>query len=235
MIPINIEESVPEIYVSESRDFQLLCRLYNCIVNGVKFNIDSILGVIDTDTCNSKLLELLQSKLGFFSDKTFYSDDLRYILKAFPYIIKNKGSKKAIEQTLALYLKINHVNTEVRIDIVNNSIDDESYTINIGIESTLKDLTVLNEVLKYVIPSGYKIKYYFYTGVPMNELCITNRSNINAVQISDLVNSHLGDTTYSGTNSDIENRLINDVGTMRLITDDSNLDIETISVKSDND
>ena len=53
MAVFRIEKNVPEIYVRESRDFQLFCRLYDCVFDGVKFDIDSMLNVLDTHSCNN--------------------------------------------------------------------------------------------------------------------------------------------------------------------------------------
>lgn len=48
-----LQNNVPEVYVKESRDFQLLCRLYDCILNGVKFDIDSMLNITDSKSCSN--------------------------------------------------------------------------------------------------------------------------------------------------------------------------------------
>ncbi len=59
---IRLQNMVPEVYPNNSRDFQLFCRLYDCVFNGNKFDIDSILDICDTEYIDSKLLRLLQSK-----------------------------------------------------------------------------------------------------------------------------------------------------------------------------
>ena len=161
---IRTQDNVPSCYLSESRDFQLLCRLYDCIINGVKFDNDSIINVIDTDRCSDRVLQLLQSKLGFFTNEDLTDDDIRKVLRAFPVIIRNKGSKKAIEQALYVYLKINGINTDIDIKIINKDAISP-YTIQIGIRSSLKDTRVLDEIFKYILPSGYVFSYIFYTSI----------------------------------------------------------------------
>ena len=47
------QDNVPEIYVNESRDFQLLCRLKDVMINGVKYAIDSINHTSNTLEMNS--------------------------------------------------------------------------------------------------------------------------------------------------------------------------------------
>ena len=127
-----VQNNVPEVYVNQSRDFQLLCRAYDSIVNGVKFDIDSMLSVINTDECNSRLLPLLQTKLGFISDVPATNDALRYVLKAFPHIVKNKGSLKAIQQAVIVFLKINHIRTPAEIHVTHKD-DNEPFVVKIGI------------------------------------------------------------------------------------------------------
>ena len=66
------------------------------MVNGVKFDIDTIEYLTDTARCKSSVLALLQSKLGFFTRRTYEDDKLRYVLQSFPVMVKNKGSLKGI-------------------------------------------------------------------------------------------------------------------------------------------
>lgn len=37
-----MQEMVPEVYCRESRDFQILCRAYDSVLSGVKFDVDTI-------------------------------------------------------------------------------------------------------------------------------------------------------------------------------------------------
>lgn len=164
MAVFRLQHNVPEIYVNESRDFQLLCRAYDCINGAVKFDIDTIADVTDTNICNSRLLPLLQTKIGFFSDEDLDNDALRYVLKAFPYMVKNKGSRKGIEQAIYTFLKIHSIDTDVLVNITNED-DVDPYSIKIGINSSFKDTTILQEMLKYIIPTGYVVEVFFYTPV----------------------------------------------------------------------
>ena len=103
--------NVPEVYPNESRDFQLLGRLLDCVANGTKFNIDAIRNLSNAEDIMGSLLPLLQSKLGFFSQENFTDDELREILMAFPYLIKYKGSKKSIDGALNLFVRLNGYDT----------------------------------------------------------------------------------------------------------------------------
>lgn len=180
-----LQNNVPDVYVNQSRDFQLFCRLYDCNLQGVKFDIDTIPYTLDTGKIKNTFLPLLATKLGFQSFKQFDDQTLRYILLGFPYVVKNKGSLLGIKQSVYIYLKTLHLITECLISIINKQTDQqkfvsgvEDYTIAIGIKSSIKDLSVLQEILKYILPPGYKYYFYFYT---------TQKTQINKVLYNHIV------------------------------------------------
>ena len=199
MAIIRLQENVPEIYVNQSRDFQLLCRLYDCIINGVKYDIDSLIYTLDTSSCSNNLLQLLQNKLGFFTDADITDEQLRYVVQAFPYLVKNKGSRKAIVSAVNMFLKLNHMKTGAYIDI-NNDTADYHYTVKIGIESSIKDTTILTEVFKYILPPGYEIYYYFYTGIELSDMKLKFGDDLNLQISSVLSNALVRENNYDKIN-----------------------------------
>lgn len=160
---IRLQENVPEVYINASRDFQLLCRLYDCMINSVKFSIDGVLRVIDTRLCSNALLSLLQTKLGFFTEKDFSYDEIRYVLRAFPDIIKYKGSKRGILQAVYVFCKLKHIQTIPNIEIINKQNDKPIYQINIILYATPQDTTLLSEIFRYILPTGYTVRYSWRT------------------------------------------------------------------------
>ena len=267
---IRVKDLVPDVYESTSRDFQLISNLKTCVFSATKEDIDSIVDIISTEHCPDSLLPLLQSRLGFITDKEFDNRTLRIALSVFPYLIKNKGTLKAIKQAVYAFLKINNLNTRTYVE-VNNKVDygyqghaqgatqetisfqldniigklpkkaiklrgvlgyisgtespvsfkilesdadlsgqqracklsedghsiyfapnyppiqnsiitvaadfvsyictrkyednKQPYTIKIGIESTPRDITILKELFKYILPPGYDISFFFFSGV----------------------------------------------------------------------
>ena len=57
---IRTKNSVPQVYVSESRDFQLFTRVLDFVQNGLKFDIDSIVNVVDTQLIPTNYLDNLK-------------------------------------------------------------------------------------------------------------------------------------------------------------------------------
>ena len=115
MSVIRLQEMTPQIYTDESRDFQLLSRLYDSVFNGLKFDTDSILDLIDTKECRTSVLQLLQTKLGFFTERKIDDEKLRSILECFPILVRNKGSLRAIKETLYLFLRMYSVSSNMEI------------------------------------------------------------------------------------------------------------------------
>ena len=106
---IKLQENVPQYYVEQSRDFQLFLRVLDCIQNGVKFDIDSMIYLLDPTKVNNRMLSLFCERVGFYPKRELNSNMLRYIISAFPYLMKYKGSKKGIEEAIAVVLKADNV------------------------------------------------------------------------------------------------------------------------------
>ena len=180
MATFRISEHVPDVYPRKSRDFHLFCSIFDCIFGQLKYNIDSIRDITDTAQCNERLLPLLQTKLGFFTNVKISSDDLRVILKAFPTIVRNKGSRTGIEQAIQGFLKINGLDADSEILIENkgNTLAG-SYIVRIAVTDKLPDTTILTEILKYVLPAGYILNYsYKVSGENLSKLQYSDSVNI---------------------------------------------------------
>lgn len=194
MAIFRLQENVPDVYPRKSRDFQLICNAFDCVNNGVKYDIDTILSVVDTKMCNENLLPLLQTKLGFFSKKEFTATQLRSVLQSFKHVVKNKGSLLGIRDAIELYLKIANASNRADIKVINidDSLEEDkpyarlssSYVVNIGIESRVLDTTILTELLRYVLPAGYRLEYMFFSAVGFNTVTVED-STIKIVFLND--------------------------------------------------
>lgn len=210
MSVFRVQEKTPEVYTSTSRDFQLLGRLYDCIINGIKFDTDSILDIVNTENIDNKLLKLLQTKLGFFSSKDITDEALRYILKAFPTILKHKGSLKSIKQAVCTFLKLNGIKSKVYIRKINNNLTNP-YLIEISLDEKIDNTYILNEILKYILPTGYIISYIYYKDFNNIDLTLESKIGANIIIVKDSVSS-LVRGNYISYKNFIEDNLIGSVG-----------------------
>lgn len=210
---IRTQERVPEVYVNDSRDFQVLCRAYDVLYNMVKFDIDSMTKALTASDIRSNVLPLLQTKVGFFTNKVVDDESLRGILGAFPIILKNKGSLLGIKQAVNVWLKIAHLETSVDVSIFTKTggyigqVEIHPYTVAVGIRSRTKDLTILKEILKYVIPTGFGLYFYFYHGLDITDQNAPAlfSDSVRIAFVSDDINSIVRGTSSDNRIDDAEN------------------------------
>ena len=188
-----VENNVPDVYVNESRDFQLIARLYNLALQSTRFSIDSMDYISDTSKCNNTLLPLIGTKVGFFSSQKLSDETLRKILSAFPFIIRHKGSKEGIQLVLNLFERI--TNTKVALQ----ETSDPSEVI-IRFSTYMINVELLYELLEYVRPAGMIIKVEFITDVNYSsDYLFKDSVDIReTIRYTDLTENDNGVTTLSG-------------------------------------
>lgn len=153
-----LQENVPEIYVNQSRDFQLFCRIYDIINNTLRYNAKSVDNLLNPLKVNDNMLQLLATRVGFFPKSEYNTETLRQVISAFPYMVKYKGSKQGIEMAINVILKAenNYSNSFIYID--NNNSQITIYT-----EKKIKNENLLRDVLTYILPIGYDLIIGTYT------------------------------------------------------------------------
>lgn len=119
MAVFRAQNNVPEVYVEHSRDFQLMCRLLDVVVNDIKFDIDSITEIINTKYCNNRLLSLLATRVGFLSDLSMDDESLRYVVKAFSYLVRHKGTITGIKDAIYVFLRTQQIKSRTQVQIIN--------------------------------------------------------------------------------------------------------------------
>lgn len=147
---IKLKNLTPEVYYKQSRDFQLLGRLFDVVLNSVKTEADLIYNIPLSDGSNEKLLDLMALTLGFKPSSKYNTKQLAAICKVFPEIIKNKGSIKSI--VIACNALFNAEGAEQALDY---DFKGESHTeLNLYIPQEFGDITILNDLLSYILPAG---------------------------------------------------------------------------------
>ena len=145
---IKTQNLVPEVYYNESRDFQLLGRLFEVIFNYAYNNAEILSKNVNSIQNNSFLLELLCTSLGFKLKQEYNNDQLNAISTIFLELLKNKGNIKSIKLVVNLILNIMGINDEVKIEY------DDDGILNIFIPSDVLDLNLFYDLLDYILPAG---------------------------------------------------------------------------------
>lgn len=192
MSKFRLTNNVPDVYVNQSRDFQLLLRLYDSIFSGTKLDIDSMQGLINTSKTRNSILPLLSTKVGFFTNLEINDDKLRILLGGFPSLIRNKGSLLAIKEALNLYLKTEHIKCNIIISYSNveTTMGNErvlDHTLSIGSDKTLKNPQILQEIFKYILPIGFRYRFYSFKSLETEIIELENNEDI--IILSKIVNN----------------------------------------------
>ena len=165
-----VQDNVPEVYINESRDFQILARLSDVLFSGMKYDIDSMVNILDATLARDTMLELMCTKIGFFPRTHIDANVLKYIIASFPYILKYKGTRLGIEWAVNAILKAENNPDAIgrpNIVITDSKITDTTdvqapYTVYIYTTIQIYNKAALKEVLRYVLPAGYNYQILSY-------------------------------------------------------------------------
>lgn len=177
-----LENNVPNIYTEVSRDFQLFCKIFDIYLGANLNRACTVPYILDVDKCDESLLYALANMQGFVTDKYIPPNVLRNICKVFPFCIKRKGTKEAIEVMSQAVLSTDRLVYRVSVDLVREESDEKRnskavYKIYIQCNTTqIGYIPYLKEALRFIIPAGwdvyfklkFPIEYNLYTPLVVN-------------------------------------------------------------------
>lgn len=173
---IKLQNYTPEIYYKESRDFQFIGRLFDLVLNAVKTDVDLLYYVPLTANSDEKLLELLSFTLGFNPRHQYTTRQLKTVCSVFTEIVKYKGSIKSLKIACEALFNAMDISQALDYDF---SAGKNNTELNLYIPQEFEDITILNDLLAYVLPAGMSCNI-------IKELHIKTTSNTN-IGISDTV------------------------------------------------
>lgn len=144
---IKFQDLTPEVYYKRSRDFQYIGRLFDLVLNNAKMNTDIISSLPLNPDMDPRLLDLLALTLGFKSKHEYSTKQLAALCSIFPFVLRNKGSKLAIETACNALLNAEGITKEASVEVSNQ-------TVSIFLPSGLSDLNLLKDLLNYILPAG---------------------------------------------------------------------------------
>ena len=173
---IKLQNLTPEVYYKESRDFQLLGRLFDLVLNAVKTDTDLLYTLPLSTNSDEKLLELLALTLGFKPKHQYNARNLKAVCSVFSEILRNKGSIKAIKIACEALFNSMDISQQLDYDFTKGKDNTE---LNLYIAQDFGDITLLNDLLSYILPAGMSCNI-------IREFHILTESNTN-IGISDIV------------------------------------------------
>lgn len=154
---VQLENMVPEYYVDRSRDFQLLCRCLNIFLGASEENSKKIITNWSVDTLDESLLPLMARKLGFLADSYIPPKILRNICKAYPHIIKYKGTLQAVRE--AAYAVFSAYQEVYSLNVSLSSDATTPYNLVITSNASQGDEQYLDLILPFIVPAGMTWSY----------------------------------------------------------------------------
>lgn len=148
---IKLQNYTPEIYYKESRDFQLLGRLYDLVLNAIKTEVDLLYNLPLSNNSDDKVLELLALTLGFKPKHQYNAKHLKAVCSVLPELMRYKGSIKALK--IACEALFNAMDINQKLDYDFNSENDNT-ELNLYIAQEFGDITILTDLLNYILPAG---------------------------------------------------------------------------------
>lgn len=157
---IKTQKNVPEYYYNESRDFQLIGRIFEGVFNASKTATDTIANTPLSSNFDSSLLDLVTKNIGFESKHKYDVPNLLALVNSFKSILRIKGTKKSIEDCVRVLLKAQNINErfEVLVDSSTSELSEGTIynrEVTIYIPKEVKDIALLEDMLDYVLPAGF--------------------------------------------------------------------------------
>jgi len=146
---ISLQEYTPDIYYSESRDFQFIGRLFDLVLNYSKTNADLLYSLPISDNSDDQFIELMSLTLGFRAKHKYTAKHMRAVCNAFPAIMRNKGTLAAVLIACNAIFHADGVEGEVNYELSKNNMD-----LTIYVPPEVGDTTLLTDLFSYIVPAG---------------------------------------------------------------------------------
>lgn len=143
----------------QSRDMQAFCKILDLLINSIKTTSDYWVDYIDFNNCPDLYLKYLASYVGYTYDNSESYDTNRLIIKNYPALIHNRGSR--IGMALATSLSVNALGQIDKVEALSMfSIDtkiDEKGNIKIYIFFPV-NLSKVRDLIETVRPAGLGVE-----------------------------------------------------------------------------
>lgn len=202
-----LDKNVPNRYVEESRDFQLLCHIIDIYLNQAIEKTFDMRFSLDPQQCRAELLPLLARRMGFITSMHIPDGVLRAICSVFPTCIKMKGTIYAVrlaahailgtDEKITLLSVVKDDNVPERIDIITNV--------------TSANLPYLKEVLRFITPPGIIYSYNFKVKEVKTELKFIPKYKAGRIRTNTAANAHIiSDETLLQETTEWSNEALDD-------------------------
>ena len=155
---IDVIKQTPIEYSKQSRDYQLIARLFTAVYNLPKMYADDM-NVWESNIDN-KLTALRSRTLNFIPNHAWDLDDLDAVISYFKYIMRRKGTIQALEFCLTILMRMRKLDGIISEELGTLEVKDN--VIIVKIPQPLASVGVVDDLFSYLLPAGmtYRIIEY---------------------------------------------------------------------------
>lgn len=164
---IDVIKMTPAQYSAQSRDYQVIARLYSALFNISKSYIDSM--TIWNNDIDNRLITLRSRTLNFITRHSWDENDLEAVTSCFKYLMRNKGTMKALEYCVNILMKIENLSGEG----IEEPVSIDNYNVTIRVPENLLTIGILEDLIDYILPAGLTFDIEIYKTVGLGELLKT--------------------------------------------------------------
>ena len=196
---------IPEMYYNQSRDFQLIGRAFDVAMNYTKMNADLMRGLPLSNNSDYHMILLTASSLGFETKHQYIAKDLQNICSVFRDLVKDKGTKSAIERAVRTLMNAQNIDGTPSVEI-----DNINYVIKVYVPAGLQDLILLEDLFDYILPAGYDFRFIMSKGKNTLQETTGVNSSVTTYKVSDgligrIVRPSVNDKRPDDSTNDIDN------------------------------
>lgn len=153
---IDFIKYTPKCYSRQSRDYQVIARLYTALFNISKMYTDASASIWESNIDTS--LSMLRSyTVGFFPRYEWELDDIHAVVSCFKYLMRRKGTRKVLEYCISILMRIEQIPGTVD----ESTVVVEDNCITLYLEEQLATLGVIDDLIRYVLPFGLTYRIIF--------------------------------------------------------------------------
>lgn len=143
-------DRVPYVYGEKSRDFQLISRIFDASFNTSKLAADTMLNNNGSENIDYRFVDLACKTIGFDYHGQYNTNELVAVVKSFKDLVRNKGTKYAIQKSIELLLNAQYIKSGYYLEWHNS----DKYVVILLPEGTTHT-HLLDELFEYILPAGW--------------------------------------------------------------------------------
>lgn len=186
---IDVIRQTPAEYSKQSRDYQLIARLFTALYNVTKMYIDDM-NVWETNIDN-KLTTLRSKTLNFIPNHSWDLNDLDAVISYFKYIMRKKGTTTALIFSLNILMRIRKLQGVISEERGTLEIDGNHITVKVP--QRLTSAGVVEDLFSYLLPAGMTYRIIEYQESDLGNQNVTNLGLIDELDdVSTLTTGQMG-------------------------------------------